>query len=168
MAAVPAHIRASRKPVDVSEGVLRIRELECRYISIPADVSNNPPMTRPEHLHGVILATWNPDLDPQEHFRVIYLDNRLRVIGVRDLFTGTVNTATVSAREPVREALMLSAASIAVTHNHPSGDPTPSAEDIAMTANLIAALKLFGMALTDHIITGRNGEFVSMKGKGLA
>jgi len=101
----------------------------------------------------------------QEHFVCIYLNTKNQVLHKKTVFIGSLNASIVHPREVFKEALRRSAASIICAHNHPSGDPTPSREDIEVTKRLLECGKLLGIDLLDHIIIGEN-KFVSMKEKG--
>lgn len=101
------------------------------------------------------------DLD-REHFRALYLDARRRMLACETISVGTLTASLVHPREVFRPALRLAAASLVVAHNHPSGDPTPSAEDAALTRRLRRAGEILGIELVDHVIIGRWG-FVSLK-----
>ena len=103
----------------------------------------------------------------QENLDVLLLNNKNRVIARRNIYIGTVNNSSVRTAEVLRPAVRENAPSIIVVHNHPSGDPTPSPEDIAVTVHLAAAGKLMDIELLDHIIIGHGGQFVSLKQKGL-
>ena len=101
----------------------------------------------------------------QEHFVVLFLDTKNHVIHRQTIFVGSLNASIVHPREVFREAVKRSAASIILTHNHPSGDPSPSQEDIHVTRRLVEAGKIMGIEVLDHIIIG-NRKFVSLKEKG--
>ncbi|MDY6942642.1 MAG: DNA repair protein RadC [Pseudomonadota bacterium] len=96
---------------------------------------------------------------PQEVFACLFLDNRHRVISFAELFRGTINGATVHAREVVRSALANNAAAVILCHNHPSGVAEPSAEDRRVTAQLKSALDLVDVRVLDHIIVGDPESF---------
>lgn len=102
----------------------------------------------------------------QEYLRVIMLNTKNIVICVKDVSVGCLNSSIVHPREVFREAVKKSSASIIICHNHPSGDPSPSKEDINITHRLKECGKLIGIELLDHIIIG-NGIFVSLKEKGI-
>lgn len=102
---------------------------------------------------------------PQEHFVCLYLNTKNQVIHKQAVFIGSLNASIVHPREVYREALKRSAASIIAVHNHPSGDPTPSREDIEVTKRLAECGKIIGIDLLDHLIIGDN-KFVSLKEKG--
>lgn len=92
--------------------------------------------------------------DPRERFAAVYLDTRHRPIAVHDAHVGTCDSTQVHPREVYGPALTLAATAIVVAHNHPSGDPTPSAEDRAVTERLRQAGELLGVPLLDHVVFG--------------
>ena len=102
----------------------------------------------------------------QEHFRVLLLDTRNRLLRTVDVYQGSLNTSAIRVGEVFRDAVRINAASIIVAHNHPSGDPTPSPEDISVTRAIVEAGKLLDIEVLDHLIIGRN-RYVSLKSKGL-
>lgn len=107
-------------------------------------------------------------LQDYEHevFIVVTLDSRFRIIGLHEMFQGTLNTATVHPREVVKLALKANAAALILAHNHPSGDPSPSASDIQLTKVLKQALALIDVRVLDHIVVGTEG-CTSLAEKGL-
>ena len=104
--------------------------------------------------------------DSVEQFRILFLDARGRLRADEAQARGTVNHTPVYPREVVRRALELKAESIILVHNHPSGDPTPSAADITMTSMIKEAAEVVGLSVADHIIVG-NGRWLSFKKEGL-
>ena len=102
----------------------------------------------------------------QERLRVIMLNTKNIIISVKDISIGSLNSSIVHPREVFAEAIKKSSASIIVCHNHPSGDPTPSNEDINITHRLKECGKILGIELVDHIIIG-DGVFTSLKEKGI-
>jgi DNA repair protein RadC len=102
----------------------------------------------------------------QEQMRVILMDTRNRVQGIHTIYQGSLNTTMVRVGELFREAIRCNCAGIIVAHNHPSGDPSPSPEDVAITRDIVAAGKLTSVEVLDHIVVGRN-RFVSLKERGL-
>src|SRR5690625_7874704 len=100
----------------------------------------------------------------QEHFVTLFLNTKNQIIHRQTIFIGSLNASIVHPREVFREAVKRSAASIIVAHNHPSGDPTPSQEDIHVTWRLVESGKMTGIELLDHLIIG-NRKFVSLKEK---
>jgi DNA repair protein RadC len=104
--------------------------------------------------------------EARDIFRILFLDKRNGLIADEVQQTGTVDHTPVYPREVVKRALELSATAVILVHNHPSGDPTPSHADIAMTRQIVDAGKPLGVLVHDHIIIGRNGH-ASLKGQGL-
>jgi DNA repair protein RadC len=122
-----------------------------------------------------ILSSWQKVLDychaamarqPNEHFRVLFLDRKNKLIKDEVQQTGTVNHAPVYPREVMKRALELGASAIIMVHNHPSGDPSPSAADVAMTHEVRDVGAKLGVTLHDHLIIGREGH-ASLKALGL-
>ena len=114
-----------------------------------------------------ILASWNQLIDycrtqmafnPIEQFRVLYLDKKNRLITNEVQQTGTVDHTPVYPREVVKRGLELSASAIILVHNHPSGDPSPSAADVRMTRAIAEAATTLGITLHDHVIVGKSGH----------
>ncbi len=103
----------------------------------------------------------------QEHVRVMLLDMNRRVMATPTVYIGTLNASVLRVSEIFREAVTRNSPAIIVAHNHPSGDPSPSPEDIEITRTLIAAGKLLDIIVVDHLIIGRQ-EWRSLKNLGLA
>jgi len=101
--------------------------------------------------------------EDREHFVTVMLDAKCRVIGIHTVHIGTLNCSLVSAREVFKAAILSNAASIILAHNHPSGDVTPSPEDIQVTKTLTAAGKLLDIDVLDHLIIGEDGGWNSLK-----
>lgn len=119
-----------------------------------------------------VLSSWTAVLDycrtamafrEKEQFRLLFLDKRNALIADEVQQSGTVDHTPVYPREVVKRALELSATAIILVHNHPSGDPTPSAADIKMTREIMDVAKPLGIVVHDHIIVGREGH-ASLKG----
>jgi DNA repair protein RadC len=102
----------------------------------------------------------------QERLGGVYLDTRNRIVSEREIFAGSLGTAAVSPRDVFRYALEDHAASVIIFHNHPSGDPSPSAEDMLFTRKLVEAGKVMDVDVVDHIIVAASG-YVSMKQRNL-
>ena len=121
-----------------------------------------------------VLASWKSVLnychsvmahEPIEQFRLLFLDTRNALIADEKQSQGTVNHTPVYVREVAKRALALDASAVIMAHNHPSGDPSPSRDDIEMTKAVKVALEKIGIALHDHIIIGRKGH-VSLRSLG--
>lgn len=132
-------------------------------------------LARAEVMDRPVLNNWDPLMDYLnavmareriEQFRVLFLDNRNRLLADEAQAKGTVNHTPVYPREVVKRALELHATALLLVHNHPSGDPTPSREDAAMTAEVKDAAAIFSIVLHDHVIVG-NGRWFSFRQQGL-
>ncbi|HEY4252036.1 MAG TPA: DNA repair protein RadC [Roseomonas sp.] len=132
-------------------------------------------LVRAELLNRPVLDHWDRLLDyltaamarePVEQFRVLFLDSKNRLIADEAQARGTVNRTPVYPREVVKRALELGATALVLVHNHPSGDPTPSRADVAMTEEVQKAAAALGILLHDHIVIGRAGH-LSLRQDGL-
>lgn len=132
-------------------------------------------LMRQEVLDRPVLGNWDRLVgylnavmarEKTEQFRVLFLDNRNRLLADEAQARGTVNHTPVYPREVVRRALELQASALVLVHNHPSGDPAASRADISMTAEVKAAADTLGIALHDHLIIG-NGRHLSFRREGL-
>jgi DNA repair protein RadC len=112
------------------------------------------------------LVQYEMSLLEQEHMRVILLDRRNRVMDTVEVYHGSVNSAQVRVGEVFKEAVARMASAIIVVHSHPSGDPTPSPDDVAVTRAIVQAGKLLDIDTLDHLVIG-HGRWVSMKERGL-
>ena len=129
-------------------------------------------LARSRVIQRPVLTSWDALVDychtamahgEVEQFRVLYLDRKNVLIADEEQARGTVDHVPVYPREIVRRALDLNASALILVHNHPSGDPTPSASDITMTRQIVAAAETMGITVHDHIIVGKNGH-TSFKG----
>ena len=123
-----------------------------------------PSINCPEDVRRLL----GPEMAPlaQEQLRVLLINTRNEVVGQRVIYQGNVNSSMIRPAEVLRPAVMEAVPSIIVSHNHPSGDPTPSGPDAAITRDITEAGKLLGIELLDHVVIG--GErFVSLKERGL-
>ncbi len=120
-------------------------------------------ITSPQIIGDYFKNRFNNIMD-REYLAVAFLDTKNQIIEAKTIFTGTLNASLVHPRDIMKEALLLDSKNIIVTHNHPSGDPTPSVEDRNITARLVDAGKALDINLLDHIITGRN-RYYSFKEK---
>ena len=102
----------------------------------------------------------------QEYLRVMILDTRNHVLGIEEIYHGAVNSSQVHIAEVFKPAIRRNAAAIIVIHNHPSGDPTPSPDDVAVTRAILQAGKLLDIDVLDHLIIGQ-GKWISLKERGL-
>jgi DNA repair protein RadC len=102
----------------------------------------------------------------QEHFRTVLLDTKNRVQTISTVYVGSLNTAMIRVGEVFKAALAWNSAALIVVHNHPSGDPTPSPEDLLITHQIVAAGQLLDIDVLDHLVIGQ-GRYCSMRQKGL-
>jgi DNA repair protein RadC len=121
------------------------------------------PIRDPEGMARALIARYSHHL--QERLGAVFLDAKNRVLREKEIYIGTLNSAAVSTRDVIRFALEENAASIIIFHNHPSGDPAPSAEDLLFTRRMVEAGKLMGIEVLDHLILGTN-RWVSLKQRG--
>lgn len=131
-------------------------------------------MSQAKTMERDILTSWSDLINycrtsmahrDKEQFRVIYLDRKNTVIADEEQASGTVNHVPVYPREVAKRALELNSSAIILVHNHPSGDPTPSREDIITTEQVVAACQTISVAVHDHVIVGTGAE-VSFKAEG--
>lgn len=124
-------------------------------------------MARSRVMNRAVLSSWDALLDychtamahrETEQFRVLYLDRKNVLIADEEQARGTVDHVPVYPREVVKRALEVNASALILVHNHPSGDPTPSESDIAMTAKVQEAAQALGIVLHDHLIIGKSRE----------
>lgn len=114
----------------------------------------------PQDVANLVMAEMA--LLDQEHLRVLVLNTKNEVLSVQEIYVGNVNKSVVRPAEVIRPAVIDNAPSIIVVHNHPSGDPTPSLEDVSLTFDLVAAGDLLGVAVLDHLVIGNANRYVSL------
>lgn len=130
------------------------------------ELAERPRVSNPEDIAQLVQVEMS--LLEQEQLRVLLLDTRNRLMVIRTLYTGSLNQSTVRTAEVFKAAIRENAASIAIVHNHPSGDPTPSPEDVRVTRDLVEAGKLLDVEVLDHLIVGRAPtRWVSLRQRGL-
>lgn len=115
---------------------------------------------------AAVLVMYEMGALEQEHLRVMLLDRRNRVLDVAELYRGSVSSAQVRVGEVFREAIRKNASALIAIHNHPSGDPTPSPDDVALTRAIVQAGKMLDVDVLDHLVIGQ-GRWVSLKERGL-
>lgn len=140
--------------------VKQVRESNCNYELLTKKVSS------PQSANSIIQAVLDLESKTEENFGILTLNTKNDVVGVHSLTRGSLNSCIVHPREVFKAAILNNAATIICFHNHPSGDPTPSPEDIEMTKRLIEAGNIIGIEVLDHVITGHEGRFVSLKEQG--
>ena len=142
--------------------------LELGRRAVGVAVGERPQVRTPSDAARLLLPEMN--LLDQEQLRVVLLDTRHRVIAIPTIYVGNVGSSILRTAEVFREAIRQNAPAIIVVHNHPSGDASPSPEDVSVTRLIIDAGKLLDIDVLDHLILPGNGQqtFVSLKDNGLA
>jgi DNA repair protein RadC len=147
-----AKAAALKAAIEIGRRLLITGADERPQIKSPADVAS-------------LLMVEMSHLD-QEHLRTVLLDTKNRVQQISTIYVGSVNTAVLRVGEVFRDAVRKNSTAMIVVHNHPSGDPTPSPEDILVTRQIVEAGKLLDIDILDHLVIGR-GRYVSMRERGL-
>ncbi|MDA0734946.1 MAG: hypothetical protein BZY73_04000 [SAR202 cluster bacterium Casp-Chloro-G3] len=143
--------------------LLAALELGRRFVSLAPQ--ERATIQSPQDAANLVMAEMS-GFD-QEHLRVLLLNTKNEVLGIQEIYVGNVNSSMVRAAEVFRPAIRDNAPSIIVVHNHPSGDPTPSQEDVNITRDLVSAGKLLSIDLLDHVVIGSGSRFVSLNEKRL-
>ena len=148
----------------VRENLRLLAELRSRRRSAPRGGPVGRRVGSPRDVADLLA----PEMEPlaQEQLRVVLLDTRNRVLDVVMVYQGSVSTAVARMAELFRDAVVANAPGIVLAHNHPSGDPSPTEDDVRMTEEAARAGRLLGIELLDHVILGR-GRFVSLKERGV-
>ena len=127
-------------------------------------VSDHNAIKSPEEVFWLVSADFAEAA--VEMAMMLALDTKNKVIGVFTISTGSLNASIIHPRDVFQRAILSNAASVILVHNHPSGDPTPSPEDVELTSKLVEAGKMLDIAVLDHVIIG-DGKYASLKEKGL-
>jgi DNA repair protein RadC len=136
-------------------------ELGRRVLTVsPASL---PIIKKPQDVFQLLQGSFQ-DLD-REHFKVLHLNVKNQVLKIETTAIGILSSAPVHPREVFKEAIKTNSASLILAHNHPSGDPTPSGDDLALTARLKEAGEVLGIQIVDHVIFGDN-RYISLKERG--
>lgn len=144
------------------------RLLACIEISRRAGTRKSerrPSISTPED----VVAVCAPQLRglDREHFWTLALNTKNRLLRIIEVSVGSLNASIVHPRELFKDAVRVSAASVVVVHNHPSGDPTPSGADIQLTRRIVKAGDVLGIEVLDHVVIGDGGEHASLRDLGL-
>lgn len=168
---LPGIARASLKELQQVSGIGPAKAIEMKAALelgrrlLASSPEERPQIKSPSDAANLLMSEMM--LLEQEHLRVLLLDTRNRVMSSPTVYIGSLNTSVVRVGEIFRSAIKDNAASIVLAHNHPSGDPTPSSEDIRMTRAVREAGELLNIELLDHVIIGRN-RYTSLKERHLA
>lgn len=160
----PVSMLARTRGMGTAKAVTVQAALELGRRLVLADIGELPQIRTPQDVASMLTVRLG--LREQEYLCVVILNTKNRVVGVKEVYHGSVNTSMVRVAEVFRDAIKENCPSIIVAHNHPSGDPTPSPEDVAVTREFIAAGKLLDIEVLDHLVIGRS-SFVSMRQKRL-
>ncbi|MCP4415879.1 MAG: JAB domain-containing protein [Chloroflexi bacterium] len=144
----PAKAVEIKAALEIGRRLLTTAPQEKPHVTSPADAAN--------------LVMSEMSFLEKEHLRLILMDTRNRVLSTPTIYVGSLNTSVIRVGELFRAAIKQNAAAFIVAHNHPSGDPSPSAEDVAVTRQIVEAGVLLNIEVLDHIVIGHN-RFVSMK-----
>jgi len=140
-------------------------------IELGRRMSQQSPDERPtvnSPVDAAALVAYEMSALEQEHLRVILLDTRNQVLDIVEIYKGSVNSSQVHVGELFKPAIRRNAAALIVVHNHPSGDPTPSPDDVTVTRAIVQAGKLLDVDVLDHMIIGQgHSKWVSLKERGL-
>lgn len=148
----PARVAQVKAALELGRRLLTVGPHERERILAPANVAN------------MLMAEMS--VLQQEELRVVLLDTRNRVIAVETVYRGNLNTTLVRVGEVFRSAIRRNAVCIMLVHNHPSGDPTPSREDVETTRKVVEAGKLLNIDVLDHVVIGSQ-RFVSLRERGI-
>jgi DNA repair protein RadC len=148
----PAKAAQLKAGLEIGRRLLIAAPHERPQITSPADAANLL-MLEMAHLE-------------QEHLQVLLLDTKNHVLASRNIYKGNVNTSVIRVAELFREAIRHNSTAMIIAHNHPSGDPTPSPEDVRVTRQIVEAGNLLDIEVLDHLIIGQ-GRYVSLKERGL-
>lgn len=129
-------------------------------------LENCEALTSPDRVASALNETFNLEYQTDEHFVMLCLNTKNRIIGAFEVCVGTIDASLINIRGIMQRALLCNASRIMVAHNHPSGDSSPSREDKKSTMKIKDACNLMGISLLDHIIIGED-EYFSFKAEGL-
>jgi len=137
------------------ERIVLVKEKVGRY-ELPRKIGS------PEEAYNAITTITNVQEEAQEVFGILILNTKGKIVAVHEVSRGTLNNSMLHPREVFKPAVLHNAAAIICFHNHPSGDPEPSKDDIEATKRLIEAGKIMGIGILDHIIVG-DDRYISLK-----
>lgn len=159
--ATPQMLRRKGLGPAKAAGLLAAVEIACRLAR--QEVQERVNLRRPaEMVHYLELRYRTRD---QEVMGAVFVNTRNGIMGEREIYRGTLDRAAVEPREILKECLLRGASGFLLFHTHPSGDPTPSAEDEVFTAKMAAAARVLGIRLLDHLVLAGAGRWVSMRDK---
>ena len=139
----------------------RVTKYDVRLVKEGSSLYNydNESLCNPEEVYNMLNRLFDLSTRCEEHFVMLALDTKLKVVGAFDIHTGTSKSSPVSAKSVFTRAMLCNANSIIVAHNHPSGDAHPSRDDISITRTLEKAGEILDIKLQDHIIIGEDSYY---------
>jgi DNA repair protein RadC len=155
---------ATERGVGTAKAAQMLAAFELGKRLLVASPDDRPQVTSPADAANLLMAEM-ATLE-QEHLRTLLLDTKHRVLASPTVYVGNVNTSVIRVAELFREAIKLNCVALIVAHNHPSGDPTPSPDDVKVTEQIVQAGKLLDIEVLDHLVIGRQ-RYVSLKERGL-
>ena len=156
-------LEASPRELCEIEGIGPMNQFGIKLVKAVADrylekrLIEKDPLNNSKELYEYLCHTIRDKL--REYFKVVFLDAKNKVLAVETLFKGTLTASSVYPREVILAALNHDAAALIFAHNHPSGDPTPSPEDMAITRQLVLACAVMGITVHEHIVMGNNSYY---------
>lgn len=151
--------------IGLAKGAQLLAAIELGKRVMVADPETRPQIKSPED--AAALLRGEMAFLEQEHMRVMLLDTKHRVLRTPTVYKGSLNTSIIRVAEIFRDAIRENCAAIILAHNHPSGDPSPSPEDVAVTQEIVRAGKLLDINVLDHIIIGGQQRFLSLRERGV-
>jgi DNA repair protein RadC len=155
---------ATERGVGTAKAAQMLAAFELGKRLLVASPDERPQVTSPADAANLLMAEM-ATLE-QEHLRTLLLDSKHRVLASPTVYVGNVNTSVIRVGELFREAIRLNCVALIVAHNHPSGDPTPSPDDVKVTEQIVQAGKLLDIEVLDHLVIGQQ-RYVSLKERGL-
>jgi len=155
---------ATERGVGTAKAAQVLAAFELGKRLLVASPDDRPQVTSPADAANLLMAEM-ATLE-QEHLRTLLLDTKHRVLASPTVYVGNVNTSVIRVAELFREAIRLNCVALIVAHNHPSGDPTPSPDDVKVTEQIVQAGKLLDIEVLDHLVIGQQ-RYVSLKERGL-
>ncbi|HYU33787.1 MAG TPA: DNA repair protein RadC [Thermoanaerobaculia bacterium] len=159
LGATPQMLRRPGVGLAKAAGLLAALEIARRLAR--TEVAERETLSRPSEVARYLHLRYQTR--DQEVMGALFLDGRDRMLGDRELYRGTLDRALVEPREVLKECLLRGAAGVILFHTHPSGDPTPSAEDRTVTLRMAEAAKVIGVRLVDHLVLAGTGRWVSLR-----
>jgi len=148
--------------------VINIQKYTLRVVKEKGGLYNlEKRISSPESAKNVFIEVLELDRRAEEVFAMITLDVKNKITGIFEVSVGTLSSSLVAPREVFKRALLQNAAAVLFGHNHPSGNPEPSTDDIQITKKLMKGGKLLGINIFDHIIVGTDDKFISMREENL-